>query len=486
MELNGIFKNGRWATGVTVFGLGALLAGCGEQESPSDIAAETALVQVALTSVPKDVACVRATVTGRSRTVVRTHDVKPGSPSTFTIQGLPTGGVTFDMDAFSGACPQGPKDSTPSWISDTQNLILQGGLRTSVSVVLRPNGVVDVKADFQPDEVPPPPVALQFFPAAFDFGPVPVGGSRIAFFRLSNPSTAQLSPPQILLKSLSEFAITQNNCRMPLPPGGVCDVTVTFSPTVPSQRSFASLIATSDGAFASAEISGSSLGGPPPPPAGLIGHWSFDGVMGSFVPDQSGFGNNGEVTLGSSPNRMPVPATIAPGKIGAALDLSAPQTSVRVRRSDSIDSTGVNGAFTVAAWVNPGPVSVFEELQQVIARQEADTAFQHFALGLKVGKPIAGVHFFFAEAPQAIPAGQWAHLAATYDGITLNLFVNGMQASSLDIGWPIAADTTDTIIGGAGALDMVKQFFGGLVDEVRLYNTNLSPQQIAELAASGK
>lgn len=483
MELKQIVKSGCW---VTALGVGSLLAGCDGQDGPDTPARDTAVVQVALTSIPNDVACVRATVTGRERTVVRTQDVKPGLPASFTMEALPTGEVAFDMDAFAGSCPRGPKADTASWISDTQRLFLQGGVRTSVSVVLRPNGIVDVNADFVPDDVPPPPpVGLQFNPPAFDFGRVAVGGLATAQFKLFNPSMEFLPAPQVFVKGPSAFSISRNGCEKPLPPGAACDVALAFSPTYPSQLFFGSLIAITGSAFASAELSGSSAGGPPPPPSGLVGHWSFDGAMGPFVPDQSGFGNNGEVIEGPNPNGMPVPARIVSGKVGSALDLSGPQTWVRVRRSDSIDSTGETKTFTLAAWINPGQLALPDDFQQVISRNEASTNFQHFGLGLRGGVPTATVHFFFAGGADTVPAGQWNHIAATYDGITLTVFVNGTVTSSLDIGWPIASDTTNTIIGGTEAMDSVKQFFGGLVDEVRLYNTPLSADQIRDLTLNG-
>ena len=50
------------------------------------------------------------------------------------------------------------------------------------------------------------------------------------------------------------------------------------------------------------------------------------------------------------------------------------------------------------------------------------------------------------------------------------MFVNGTMASSIFIGWPISADATDTNIGGGQSTDIVKEFFAGSLDEVRLYN----------------
>lgn len=366
---------------VAALGTGTLLGACQGEAMPELAAESLATVQLALVSVPTDVSCVRANVAGATRSVTRNQDVVPGKASTFSLTGLPSGKVTFDMDAFAVPCIKVAKNEVPTWVADSQTVVLSNGASTPVSVTLRPNAVADVKADFVTDGATPPP------------------------------------PPP-----------------------------------------------------------------PPPPASGLIGHWSFNAVKGSVVADDSGNGNTGEIVQGQTPNSPAVSGVVVPGKVGNALDLSPRNTWVRIKDSDSIDSTGTTGSFTVAAWVKPGTMPDPSGSNSIISRHEVGTSEEHFGLGLRAGKPTATVHFFFTSAIDSLAFGQWTHLAATYDGITSNVYVNGVISNSMDIGWPLAADTTDTIIGAAQNMDTVKEFFAGAVDEVRLYNTSLSTAEVQALS----
>ena len=77
-----------------------------------------------------------------------------------------------------------------------------------------------------------------------------------------------------------------------------------------------------------------------------------------------------------------------------------------------------------------------------------------------------------ADARRAVPLNRWSHLALTYDGATLRLYVNGSQTSSrATTGTP--KRTTDPLwIGGNQPYG---EYFQGLIDQVRVYDRALSP-----------
>ena len=70
----------------------------------------------------------------------------------------------------------------------------------------------------------------------------------------------------------------------------------------------------------------------------------------------------------------------------------------------------------------------------------------------------------------------WTHLALTYDGTTLRLYVNGKQASTVAQAGTILASTSPLQIGGDSFFG---QFFDGTLDEIRVYNTPLTQAQIS-------
>jgi len=86
-----------------------------------------------------------------------------------------------------------------------------------------------------------------------------------------------------------------------------------------------------------------------------------------------------------------------------------------------------------------------------------------------------------ARGTAALALNTWSHLAATYDGTTLRLYVNGALAGSRAVASPLITSTGVLRIGGNNVWG---EWFAGLIDEVRLYNKALSATEIqADMAA---
>jgi hypothetical protein len=75
----------------------------------------------------------------------------------------------------------------------------------------------------------------------------------------------------------------------------------------------------------------------------------------------------------------------------------------------------------------------------------------------------------------AIPVNTWSHLATTYDGAMLRLYVNGTQAGAQALSGAMAISNNPLRIGGNSALG---EYFQGRIDEVRVYNRALSQTEI--------
>jgi hypothetical protein len=74
-----------------------------------------------------------------------------------------------------------------------------------------------------------------------------------------------------------------------------------------------------------------------------------------------------------------------------------------------------------------------------------------------------------------LPANTWSHLAGTYDGTTLRLYVNGVQVASRAQTGSIATTTDPLQIGGDSFFG---QYFQGTIDEFRIYNRALTATEI--------
>jgi Concanavalin A-like lectin/glucanases superfamily/Domain of unknown function (DUF1929)/Bacterial Ig domain/Glucodextranase, domain B len=195
---------------------------------------------------------------------------------------------------------------------------------------------------------------------------------------------------------------------------------------------------------------------------GLVAAYGFNESSGTSVVDASGSNNNG--TLGSGVTRTTT------GKFGGALVFNGTSGLVTIPNSGSLQLTT---GMTLEAWVNPSAVT--NKWRDVIYKGNDNYYLE--ATSSKQALPAAGGTFKNPElyGTLALAANTWTHLAVTYDRVTLRLYVNGMQVSSLAATAAIATSTNPLQIGGDS---IYGQFFQGMIDEVRVYNVALTAAQI--------
>ena len=74
-----------------------------------------------------------------------------------------------------------------------------------------------------------------------------------------------------------------------------------------------------------------------------------------------------------------------------------------------------------------------------------------------------------------LPVSTWSHLAITYDGSTVRLYLNGAMVDSVAHTGLITSSTNALTLGSD---PFYGQYFNGLIDEVRIYNKALTAAQI--------
>jgi glucose/arabinose dehydrogenase len=191
-------------------------------------------------------------------------------------------------------------------------------------------------------------------------------------------------------------------------------------------------------------------------PTGLVAAYGFNEGTGTTVADASGNGNTGTISGAT---------WTASGKYGSALSFNGSGARVTVNDSASLHLTT---GMTIEAWVYPTTTSggwrdVVYKFNDVYY---LDTLRQKAAFG-GVGGTI--------YAPSALQVNTWSHLAATYDGVTKRLYVNGVQVASQPQTGLIQTSTGALGIGGDAAYG---QYWAGRIDEVRIYNRPLSASEI--------
>src|SRR4030067_2841128 len=75
----------------------------------------------------------------------------------------------------------------------------------------------------------------------------------------------------------------------------------------------------------------------------------------------------------------------------------------------------------------------------------------------------------------SLPLNTWTHLAATYDGGTMRLYVDGVEVASRAQTGLIQTSTNPLQIGGDS---IYGQYFQGMIDEIRVYNVALTAAHI--------
>ncbi len=198
----------------------------------------------------------------------------------------------------------------------------------------------------------------------------------------------------------------------------------------------------------------------------LVAAYSFNEGSGNTVLDASGNGNHGII---SGPTR------VTKGAFDKALTFDGVNDWVTVNDAPSLDlSTGM----TLEAWVYPTvnmtgwrvPLTK-EQSNGGVYGLAANTDQNQSAIGITIGQ--AQVLY---GGPWLSPR-VWTHLAGTYDGATLRLYVNGEQVATRAQTGAIQASEGVLRIGG----NSVKgQYFRGRIDEIRIYDKALTATEIQD------
>ncbi|MBT3378996.1 MAG: S8 family serine peptidase [Lentisphaerae bacterium] len=208
-----------------------------------------------------------------------------------------------------------------------------------------------------------------------------------------------------------------------------------------------------------------------------LAHWSFESLLGGEVPDSSGNGRDALVSGGFS--------LVAQGHTGSAADVNG-TTGAAAFAAPAVD------AFTICAWVNPRSAgnSIFPRVVDMPAYtlylgRDAQVPDTNDTLRLHVDDGETGG--VWATSENTVPDQGWCHVAVSFDTATADgepsFFINGVQTAAERISPITGTIVTNQGTGYIGNNAESTRAWDGLLDDVRVYGSILSPDRVRVLHA---
>ncbi len=202
-----------------------------------------------------------------------------------------------------------------------------------------------------------------------------------------------------------------------------------------------------------------------------VWHLSTDPAGPGPQLDDSTINNNDGLNAGSMTG-----GNLVAGQIGNAVDFDGIDDRLTSAPIDLDDRS----AITASAWARP------DALVEGVVLSTRPSGVTAFELATTATGQAAVTINSTTDGPVTltggtVTAGSWHHLASTWDGSTLRLYLNGAEAAQQAVGGSLVAPAAPVTLGAAA--DGADQF-DGLIDEARLGYTTRSADWIANQYAN--
>lgn len=226
-----------------------------------------------------------------------------------------------------------------------------------------------------------------------------------------------------------------------------------------------------------------------PPPGGLVSWWTGDGNAVDIWQ-----GNDGTL-VGDT--------TFAAGVVGDAFSFDGDEDYVEIPHDSSFNLA----EFTVDAWVFIDPAQNAGQVNMFVSKSDGSQSGGGFFIGhddrqIGTGTSLAkttntlrfvvngGATIEFGEGflTDAFPSARFYHVAGTFDGSVARVYLDGVLVGT---GSPLLIGVGDNTLPVRIGASFHKEEFGvdsrfeGLVDEVEIYNNELSASDIAGIYSAG-
>ena len=203
----------------------------------------------------------------------------------------------------------------------------------------------------------------------------------------------------------------------------------------------------------------------------LVGHWKFEndssyGENDTKAYDYSETGNNGTIING----------TYVTGKSGLGLEFDGSTSYVDCGNDSSLD---VTDAITIEAWVKP---TTLLGVHRIVSNfDDLDSTYDGYAITQNINRLELQVYNNHVGQQPTLSTVfltiNWNHIVMVFYNGTATGYING--ESEIETGFPSTIGTCSSNF-QIGRYQDDSYHFNGTIDEVRIYNTSLSADQVLE------
>jgi hypothetical protein len=197
---------------------------------------------------------------------------------------------------------------------------------------------------------------------------------------------------------------------------------------------------------------------------GLVAHWTLDEGSGTTVTDSAGSCNG---TMSG--------ATWTMGQINGGLSFDGSSDYVNFGDVSALEGFS---KVTIASWIYWQGTSSYEYCifgKESVYKIDVSGSHIRFLTGNNWSGTIL-------RSKQTLQPGQWYHVAAVYDGSKKYIYINGARDPNyISTTGGLGASNLPAGIGAFSNGYYWKNVFVGVIDDVRVYNSALDANEIAEL-----
>jgi hypothetical protein len=201
---------------------------------------------------------------------------------------------------------------------------------------------------------------------------------------------------------------------------------------------------------------------------GLIGRWKLNESSGTTATDSTIFNRDGTLTGTAS-------WSSDCGGMGV-FDFNGGTDLFTVANAADFQPTTM---LSISAWIKGDSWGSGSSANAILRKGDANP--NNYSLQVSDGRVellLDGTDAGGIRGNTVLNTGQWYHVAATWDGVTAKIYVNGVLDNSPGTARaaPIATDTRPLYLGGRAGAD----YFDGMIRDVRIYNRPLTAAELVQ------